>query len=162
MSKKQMKPCYACILFVAFSIICLATPLDRWGANFFGHPSDIFLVRICDKISVCVMAITASIYFCLKSFNLLKKASRIMKYITSIFGASFIFICTFILVGFIVGLIFPTSRQSIGNSSFTNIASVVAFILASLAAGHSFRTTMKMYSQKESKRRGQNIRGRAH
>ena len=152
MSKKQIRTFIAFMFFVSLSLIFLASSLDRWGASLVRGPSDIFLVRLCHKIPACIIVITISIYFGIQFFNLEKKASKIMKYIVSILGASLIFLFTFILVVFIVGLIFPTSRQSIDNLSFSNVASLIAFILASLAATHSFRATTKKYSKRKNSR----------
>ena len=135
------------MLFMVIFIIFFASSIDKWGASLARGPSDIFLVRLCIKIPACFIAITASIYFGVESFKLHKKVDRIMKYIVSIFSANIWFLFTFMLIGFIVGLFFPTSRQRIDNLPFASIASIVAFILASLAATHSFRATIKKYSK---------------
>ncbi len=149
MLKKRIKAFFIFLLFVASSTFSIILPLDRWGGSP-GKPSDIILERLVCKIGISILLITSTIYFFIEAFNLKKKAGRIMKYLVSIVGASMMFVFTFFLVVSIVALLFPASRQPLNNSYFTNIASLVAFIAASLAGAHSFRATVKYYNKKDS------------
>lgn len=80
-----------------------------------------------------------------------------MKYVVPIIASLFIFIATFIVVGFILGFIVPESwwRTWFTIGSFSaNLPSFIAFILASLAATQTFRAsfrsqTGKLYKKKK-------------
>ena len=74
-----------------------------------------------------------------------------MKYVVAMISSVFIFICVGILVGILLALICPKSWfDTVLDLGFlsANVSSIIAAFIASLAATHTFRTSLRAKSFK--------------
>jgi hypothetical protein len=82
-----------------------------------------------------------------------------MKYITAILSSLFIFVCVGILSGILLALVCPKSwfgiELNLGLLS-TNFPSLIAIVIAGVAATHTFRASLhgKTFRLYKSKRNG--------
>jgi len=80
-----------------------------------------------------------------------------MKYVTAIFSALFVFICVVILSGILLALICPKTWFGIEINLgllTTNVPSLIAAAIASLAATHTFRASLRAKTFRLYKRKG--------
>lgn len=75
-----------------------------------------------------------------------------MRYIVAVIGSGIIFIGAGLISGILLVMILPVSwsqtRINLGLVS-TNIPSLIAFVIACLAATHSFRASLRLKSKKQ-------------
>ncbi|MFI4913259.1 MAG: hypothetical protein ACIAQZ_16500 [Sedimentisphaeraceae bacterium JB056] len=76
-----------------------------------------------------------------------------MKKAVAVIGALFMFIATWLISGILVALIWEYSRTEVTIGALsTNIAGLIGFILATLAATHTFRASLKTKTGKSDKK----------
>lgn len=74
-----------------------------------------------------------------------------MKYVVAVAGSLIIFVGTGLILGLILAMICPASwSQTYINLGLlsANIPSLIAFVIASLAATHSFRASLRLKTGK--------------